>query len=393
MNRRTAVTDATGYRTETAYTLRGDVIGITNANDEKVTFEIDALGRKTAAIDAKGYRSEFAYDENGNLTCSIDANAQAGLQPKNSFGCSESRQYDELNRVTRIIDALNGETSFTYDLAGNRKTYASGSMSLFDYAANNPVNQNDPSGHAALQVGGAVVGGVGGLLTQGGIDLARGRLSSFADYAGSVTGGAAAVTCGPMCAGATAGAVSSATTQGVNWAQGKISSGWDAAKTFATDTVMGAVGGKVADKVVPWLFKEALPAALGTGVANQVKGKIGEAMTWLDLKVSGRGATWNNPVENGFGKSTFDFQTNSGTFVEAKFGTSRLNRGAQTSAAEYWAGLGQFELQTWSYPVVSGIGGASFSAGAAGYSGSAGGGFLIYPNKSNTNMSQAVYSK
>jgi RHS repeat-associated protein len=61
-------------------------------------------------------------DQNGNLTCTVDANAQASLQPKNSLGCSESRQYDELNRLTKITDALNGETSFTYDLAGNRLT-------------------------------------------------------------------------------------------------------------------------------------------------------------------------------------------------------------------------------------------------------------------------------
>ena len=38
-------------------------------------------------IDATGYRSEFQYDANGNLTCAIDANASANLQPKNLQGC------------------------------------------------------------------------------------------------------------------------------------------------------------------------------------------------------------------------------------------------------------------------------------------------------------------
>ena len=122
MNRRTAAIDATGYRTETQYSLRGDVLSVTNANNETIQFENDALGRKTAAIDPKNYRSEYQYDANGNLTCSIDANAQAGLQTKNAQGCSEYRIYDELNRVTKVIDALNGETSFTYDLAGDRLT-------------------------------------------------------------------------------------------------------------------------------------------------------------------------------------------------------------------------------------------------------------------------------
>ena len=134
MNRRTAVIDATGYRTETKYSQRGDVMAITNANDETVRFEIDALGRKSAAIDARGYRSEYQYDEAGNLTCTIDANAQAGLQPKNTYGCSESRQYDELGRVTKILDALNGETRFTYDRLGNRLTVTDAENKTWSFA-------------------------------------------------------------------------------------------------------------------------------------------------------------------------------------------------------------------------------------------------------------------
>jgi hypothetical protein len=230
-----------------------------------------------------------------------------------------------------------------------------------------------------MQVGGAIVGGIGGLLTQGGFDLARGELSSFADYTGAFTGGAAggaaAVTCGPMCAGATAGAVSNATTQGINWAQGQAVSAWQ----FVTDTALGAVGGKVAGKVVPYVFKNY--------VSNPVKGKIGEALTWVDLNATGRGAAWNDPAPNYFGKSTFDFLTNAGTFVEAKFGTAGLNRGSQTTAANYYSSLGQFELQSWNYSTVSGLAGSSFAAG------SAGGGFLLYPNKANTNMMQSVYAK
>jgi RHS repeat-associated protein len=122
LNRKTAAIDATGYRSETRYNQRGEVVAVSNANGETTRFEYDALGRKTAQVDPLGYRTEYQYDANGNLTCLIDANAQAGLQPKNSFGCTESRQYDELNRLSKIVDALNGETSFTYDLLGNRLT-------------------------------------------------------------------------------------------------------------------------------------------------------------------------------------------------------------------------------------------------------------------------------
>jgi len=152
MNRRTAVVDATGYRTETIYNLRGDVVGVKNANDEKASFEIDELGRKKAAIDAKGYRSEFQYDENGNLRCVIDANAQAGLKPKNTLGCTEHRAYDELNRVTKITDALNGETSFTYDLLGNRLTVKDAEAKTWTFAYDDLGRLTSETDHSAKAI-------------------------------------------------------------------------------------------------------------------------------------------------------------------------------------------------------------------------------------------------
>lgn len=274
-------------------------------------------------------------------------------------------------------------------LSEDSKGFAAG-INFYAYVGNNPINANDPTGKLAQYAAGVAVGAVGGLVVQGGIDWAKGELSPISDYAGAIigggAGGAAAVTCGPACAGATAGAVSSATTQGINWAQGQVTSAYDAATSFLTSTALGAVGGKVADKAVPWLFKEALPAVVGTGTANQVKGAVGEALTWLDLTLTGRGIA-ETQASNGFGKSTFDFLTSSGIYVEAKFGTSQLNRGAQSQAADYWGSLGLFELQSWSYPTVSGLVGSGFSGGAAG------GGFLLYPNKSNINMSQSVYAK
>lgn len=123
MNRRTAVVDANGNRTATVYNLRGEVISVTNAMGETTSFQYDALGRRTQVTDPHGYITKFiSYDANGNLLCSVDANAQAGLQSKNSDTCTESRTYDELNRVTLIRDAINGTTATTYDLLGHPLT-------------------------------------------------------------------------------------------------------------------------------------------------------------------------------------------------------------------------------------------------------------------------------
>jgi RHS repeat-associated protein len=148
MNRRTAVIDATGFRTETTYNQRGEVVAVTNANGETVQFEYDPLGRRTALIDPLGHRTEYAYDANGNLICLIDANAQAGLQPKNAQGCTETRQYDELNRLTKTIDAGNGETRFTYDLLGHRLTVTDAENKTWSFAYDDLGRLKSETDHA-----------------------------------------------------------------------------------------------------------------------------------------------------------------------------------------------------------------------------------------------------
>jgi RHS repeat-associated protein len=119
MNRRTAIINGNGFRTQSDYDLAGHVVAVTNPNGEKVLNSFDAIGRLISVTDPKGYITQFKYDANGNRTCTIDANAQVGLQPKNSDGCSESRTYDELNRVTQVKDAQGYLTLTTYDLLGH----------------------------------------------------------------------------------------------------------------------------------------------------------------------------------------------------------------------------------------------------------------------------------
>ena len=119
MNRRTAVIDANGYRTVTTYDLAGHPVAVTNPNGKTTRTNYDALGRITQVTTPLGYLTQFGVDANNNVTSIIDANAQAGLQPKNSNGHTVTRQYDELNRLIAETDALNGITRYGYDLAGN----------------------------------------------------------------------------------------------------------------------------------------------------------------------------------------------------------------------------------------------------------------------------------
>ncbi len=92
---------------------------ITNPNGKTIRTNYDALGRITQVTTPLGYLTQFTVDANNNVTGIIDANAQAGLQPKNLGGNTVTRQYDELNRLIAETDALNGITRYTYDLAGN----------------------------------------------------------------------------------------------------------------------------------------------------------------------------------------------------------------------------------------------------------------------------------
>lgn len=130
----------------------------------------------------------------------------------------------------------------------------------------------------------------------------------------------------------------------------------DRAKSLVVDTAIGAVGGQVAGKVLPTVFKAAVPASL--------KGKIGEGLSELGLRATGQGVA-RTPARNGVGRSTFDFLTESGKFVESKFGTSQLS-GPQREAARRLATSGNpLEQHLWTYPRVSGITTAGPAAGAA----------------------------
>ncbi len=135
MNRQTAIIDANGNRTETVYDLAGRVVQSINANGNITAFEYDALGRKTKDITPLGFETHYEYDNNGNLTHLTDANALAGLQPKNSYNATIYNEYDEFNRLEKTVDARDGETRYTYDLLGNMTgvTDAEGRTTTFVY--------------------------------------------------------------------------------------------------------------------------------------------------------------------------------------------------------------------------------------------------------------------
>jgi RHS repeat-associated protein len=234
--------------------------------------------------------------------------------------------------------------------------YAGGS-NLYAYVGNDPLNNTDPSGTIAFQLGGAAAGAVIGLTIQVGIDAWNWQLSSASVYAGAIVGGAAggaaATLCG-TCATVVAGAVSGAVAGGASNLVTSGLGGTFSAMSLGTDVAFGAVGGAAVGQVAPWAFK--------TFVPNKVKGDIGEALSATGLRLSGTRIA-ESPASTSVGRSTFDFRLSSGQFVESKFGFGQLST-AQREAAQLWGD--QLEVHYWNYPTVSGIAGSGVAAGTAG---------------------------
>lgn len=135
VNRRTAVVDANGNRTQTSYDLAGHPKRTVDPDGSTHTMFYDPLGRVTKSFDALNNETQFFYDANGNVVKLINPNAVAGVDAKNAYGASVYKQYDELNRVVREVDAMNGETKYTYDYLGNQTsiTDAENHTTYFDY--------------------------------------------------------------------------------------------------------------------------------------------------------------------------------------------------------------------------------------------------------------------
>ena len=235
---------------------------------------------------------------------------------------------------------------------------------------NNPVNNNDPMGlyvgvDDAIFAGGGALIGVG---AQGLIDLYNGELSSWQNYVAAGVGGAVAgetlLYAGPVVAGAAGGAASNGTKQLLNMA-----SGYQDTFDFgglAFDTTVGAATGLIPGAKVPGITqgRNSYNAIYKQMVTKFENGTISNVSTETAMKM--------------FVGRTTDTSFIPGTIAAtgASFGYDSLM--ADGGALNNFNDFGN--NPNLNFPTYAGVGGAS-------------GGFVLYPNKANTNMMQRVYSK
>ena len=121
--------DALGNKTFYAYDGEDRLVKITDANNHTSTLAYDAAGRLTSIADALNHTNAFQYDAIGNLLATVDAlgvtSQITSYDPRNlpiitqnALGQQSKMSYDNLQRLTQMVDALNRTNRLNYDAVG-----------------------------------------------------------------------------------------------------------------------------------------------------------------------------------------------------------------------------------------------------------------------------------
>lgn len=261
--------------------------------------------------------------------------------------------------------------------------FDAGDINLYQYAAANPINHNDPSGKIlpAIAAGCAAAP----VLCAGAVSAVSSAVfgSGVRYFSGD------SVTAGTVATDAAIGAVGGAAFQGAYRAY----QGAQAGVGITRSAYIGALGEQAAGVTGA---KTAIQSATGTA-ARRFPDKIDDVARTL-TEVKNKAALSAKDARQiaddvAFASNNPGYTVN----LQARYSTNLGSRvqsfvdNGQVSLS-YLPGIANDGFGYLS-PYLAGGLGAGLGSLSGTFGGSAGGGFLLYPNKSNNNMMQSVYSK
>jgi YD repeat-containing protein len=135
--------DGRDHLTTYVYDEKGNLLGKTDAMGGVTSFTYTARGDMRTIQDAEGRESRFTYDAYGNMSSMTVGggttefqNDILGRQVKvwDPLGRLTQVDYDGLNRVITITNAMSGTVRYTYDGVGNRLTERDALGRVTEYA-------------------------------------------------------------------------------------------------------------------------------------------------------------------------------------------------------------------------------------------------------------------
>ena len=146
---------------EIRYVYKGkNLVAVIDPNGAVTKYQYDQQGRMTAWWDGRGTRQvQNTYDRENRVISQTDANGgryrlaydSDHTVTTDAEGNTVFYYFDEWKRTTRIVDALGGETRFTYGTQGEivSKTDPAGHITTYEYnASGDKIREVDPRGMA-----------------------------------------------------------------------------------------------------------------------------------------------------------------------------------------------------------------------------------------------------
>ena len=134
--------DAENYTTTYTYDNNENITSITNKNGDTKTFTYDASNNVVESTDEMGLTTQYEYDDVYNIT-KISDNSDAtvvngSIVGANACGARETREYDRVGNLIKVVDSINREINYEYNIFGEqiKKIDKDGAITQYNYDNN-----------------------------------------------------------------------------------------------------------------------------------------------------------------------------------------------------------------------------------------------------------------